>query len=70
MILSRNVGDFIVSDEGAKSGHAPCRGGNGIRIRVRDHAPRVRDPGPRVRDPGPRVRDPGLRVRDPAPRGA
>ena len=40
-------GDFIVSDEGAKSGHAPCRGGNGIRIRVRDPGPRVRDPAPR-----------------------
>ena len=23
-------GYFIVSDEGAKSGHAPCKGGNGI----------------------------------------
>ena len=24
------MGYFIVSDEGAKSGHAPCKGGNGI----------------------------------------
>ena len=71
MIVSSVVfGDFIVSDEGAKSGHAPCRGGNGIRIRVRDPGPRVRDPGPGCVTPHPVVPDPHVvpdpnMVRDP-----